>query len=447
MVNVVTIKTIEDSETNLIISWNMAAQFGLLSKKIAVLSFGNKKQHINLKSSKELAEETINISKNVMEELHLPEYPVFEITVNNNEIMIGPYIGLLLSSRDKSFTASRLEKIMVYFKKYSEIHGAIVVFALNKVNTKSQLIEGHCYNPVTNGFQKGVFPYPSAIFRKIGLSEKWKNHFLSAIGYKMFNSRYFNKWEMAQWFAGDAELNEHLPRTFLYKSPHDVINALDKFENIYVKPVSGLRGHKIVKISRQDNAYVFKSRYENTNYTDIFENQDAAADEAKKRFTSGRYLIQEAIELIKFKGGVIDFRCIMQKNQSGNWNCMAVIGRCGGKDSIVSNISSGGRAYKGVELLEKAVNMPEETRILLKEKIIALAIKACSALDEYGINCGSLGLDIGVDTNLNVWLIEINNRDPDPSISMNIHDAELYYNLKAGILLYAKHLAGFTQIE
>jgi hypothetical protein len=446
MYNVVTIKMIADNETNFVIPMSKAIELNLLNKKNAIISFGNQKQYVNLKVSGELAEDTLNISQNVMEELHLPEYPIYEIAVNNNEIIIGPYIGLLLSCKDKRFTPSRLEKLMVYFKKYSEIHGAIVVFALNKVYTKNRLIEGYCYNPVTHGFQKGVFPYPSAIYRNIGLADKWKSHFLSAIGDKLFNNQYFNKWEMYQWYASNAELNEHLPITCLYKSPQDVLNALDKFENVYIKPVSGLRGHRIVKISRQNNSYVFKYRNENINYTDIYQNLNEARDDIHKRFSNGRYLIQQAIELTTYKGGVIDFRCIMQKNQSNKWNCMAVIGRCGGRDSIVSNISSGGRAFRGVDIFEKAIDMPEEKRFILKEKIIALAIKACVALDEYGLNCGSLGLDIGVDTNLNLWLFEINNRDPDPSIAMNIHDIQLYYNLKAGILLYAKYLAGFMQI-
>jgi len=64
-------------------------------------------------------------------------------------------------------------------------------------------------------------------------------------------------------------------------------------------------------------------------------------------------------------------------------------------------------------------------------------------LDEYGLNCGTLGLDIGVDLEEKIWLIEINNRDPDPSIALNVHDLQLYYELKTGPLFYAKFLAGF----
>ena len=77
----------------------------------------------------------------------------------------------------------------------------------------------------------------------------------------------------------------------------------------------------------------------------------------------------------------------------------------------------------------------------------AFAINVCNTLDKYGINCGTLGLDIGMDPQWNLWLIEINNRDPDPRIAMDIHDVQLYYTLKTGPLFYAKLLAGFKDLN
>jgi len=107
----------------------------------------------------------------------------------------------------------------------------------------------------------------------------------------------------------------------------------------------------------------------------------------------------------------------------------------------VSNISSGGTAYRVTEILEKV--MPSSVVPSMEEKIRNFDLEICNALDEIGINCGDLGVDVGVDTQGCLWLIEINNRDPDPTIALNIRDRRLYYDLKAGRLLYAKALAGF----
>jgi len=278
------------------------------------------------------------------------------------------------------------------------------------------------------------------------LSEEWKNHFLSAIGDKIFNNRYFNKWEMYQWFTNDPDLNPHLPYTLLYHSPQDALDLLKRFQKIYIKPVSGLRGRGIVRISMENKIFILKYRESSVNCIVTLENSSKVSEYLQKRFHHERYLIQQALDLIEYEGGIIDFRCVVQKNQSNAWVCMAIIGRYGVKDSIVSNISSGGAAFPAEEMLRKAIAPSEENIVDLKKKIETLAINVCNTLNEYGINCGTLGLDIGIDTQGRLWLIEINNRDPDPSIALDIHDEQLYYTLKTGPLFYAKLLAGFKDI-
>jgi hypothetical protein len=59
-----------------------------------------------------------------------------------------------------------------------------------------------------------------------------------------------------------------------------------------------------------------------------------------------------------------------------------------------------------------------------------------------GVFCGRLLQNRG-DINDNVYLLEVNNRDPDPSIALDIKDKKLYRNFKAGITDYLKYLSGF----
>jgi hypothetical protein len=131
----------------------------------------------------------------------------------------------------------------------------------------------------------------------------------------------------------------------------------------------------------------------------------------------------------------------MQKNLYGKWECKAIIGRCGNKGSIVSNISSGGSAFMLKN--RNSLPLPKRKVIQLYSDISAFALKVCGAIDEYGINCGMVGLDVGVDNHGKLWLIEINNRDPDPTIALDARDKPLYVEIKTGILVYAKALCGF----
>ena len=442
---VVSIKINQDEYPELVIHPQTAAVIGLGSKKLAFVSFGNQKHYVNISLNDLIPPEQVLLAPKVVAALHLPDYPSYELAVNHNEIIIGPCIGLLLRKDDNKLTASFLQKMLVYVREYSTLHGAVIVFALNKVDPAHRLIEGYCYNPSQHYWQRGVFTYPAAIYRMIGLSDEWKNHLLAALGDTVFNNRYFSKWEMYQWFANDPDLSPHLPETLLYHTPQDVLDLLERFPQIYIKPVSGLRGRGIVRISKEDHQFCFKYREAGANCNLTLEATQVSAY-LQKRFGRGCYLIQQAIDLLEYADGIIDFRCVVQKNQSNDWVCQAIIGRHGAQGSIVSNISNGGADFPGEDLLAKAL-APSQTNLLaVQQQIVNFAVLVCNTLTEYGINCGTLGLDIGIDSLGCLLLIEINNRDPDPTIALNIGDRQLYYTLKTGPLWYAKSLAGFNTL-
>ncbi|MDR3552719.1 MAG: YheC/YheD family protein, partial [Clostridia bacterium] len=369
----------------------------------------------------------------------LPQYPEYELKADRGSILIGPCIGLLMSRSDKSLTSKRLEKLTVYAREYASLHGAVVVFALDKVDTAERLVHGYCYDPSSRRFEKGTFPYPSAIYRTVGLSRKWRNHFLSALGDRIFNGHYFNKWDLYRWLSKDPSVAPHLPETMRYASAGATLDAAQHLGKVFIKPVSGLGGRRIARLSWQGDAFMLEYREDCGNRLLTFESRADAADALQKRFSAGKFLIQQGVELLDYQGGIFDFRCIMQKDQTGRWVCKSIIGRRGRKGSIVSNITSGGHAFSIEDLT------PAAAALDLPVRIEALALKVCQALDSCGIHCGILGVDIGADTQGRLWLFEANNRDPDPSIALDIHEVKVYYALKTGPLFYAKALAGFRE--
>ncbi|HHW48362.1 MAG TPA: hypothetical protein GXX14_07070 [Clostridiaceae bacterium] len=384
MNNSVLIKGCTGKYSELVINPRKAVMLNLEKKKFAILSFGSQKHYVSIKIDNDVPEEHIMLSRRLIEKMHIPDYPIYEIAVDKNEIKIGPFIGLLVAEEGKYLTTSCLNKMLDYVREYSKLHGAVVVFALDKVDTANLQIEGYCFNPNTNNWQRGIFPYPQSIYRTVGLSGKWKNHFLSIIGDKIFNSRYFSKWDLYQWLSKNNEIGHHLPCTSLYRSYQDVLDLVEMYGKIYIKPVYGLQGRGIVQVSKNDDTFVFKYREDGVNHSIELKDLGEAIDFLQKRFYDGRYLIQQALELIEFKGGKIDFRCIMQKNQAGVWVCKAVIGRRGERGSVVSNISSGGTALPAIDALSLLFSADKKVVYPLKEKIEFFAIKVCNALDELG---------------------------------------------------------------
>lgn len=443
----VRVKPSDDHKSGLIMHPAMVNSLGIARKKVISVSFGCIRLFADLNLSEQISESEIRLPEKLLADLHLPEYPEYELAVRQNELVIGPCIGLLLSREDGSLSLSRLEHMKIYVKAYEQLHGAVVVFALDKVDTVDRLVEGHCYNPDSQQFEKGVFPIPSSIYRNVGLSNLWKNFFLTVLGDRVFNSKYFNKADLYRWMCKEPVIGSHIPFTQKYQAPRDAYELLERYNKVYIKPVAGLGGRGIFRIQKSADQYVFQYRENGINHKDVIEGREQTEEYLKNKLRSGRYLLQQAVNLIQYRGGVVDFRCIMQKGQSGKWKCMSIIGRYGERNSVVSNISSGGRAFRADEMIEKALILPPELLPHFNDSMHDLTMQICTTLDDFGLNCGTLGIDIGIDTEGKLWLFEINNRDPDPSIALNTHDWKLYEQLKSGPMFYAKYLAGFRSMD
>lgn len=443
---VVSIKSYNGRKKVLVINSDYAEELGLKNKKRCYLSFGTQKCYIDVHITEQIEKNKLFLPDKVIEYLYLPNYVVYEIRVRENEIIIGPYIGILTANNDSKLTEEYLRGMLPYTLNYQNVHGAVVAFALNKIDKSTRLIEGYCYNPKKDFWDRGIFPYPSAIFRRIGLSKQWKNHFLSTIGDTVFNNYYFDKWEMYKWLSENEKIKSHLPETIIYINHQDIIDMLKKYNKIFVKPISGMQGARIAQICLKNDLVIFKYNKggrEGKSEEISFSDSNEMKKFIKSFFKSNEYIIQQPIELLKYKESVIDFRFVMQKNEKNNWTCNAVIGRVGVSGNIVSNICSGGIALTLEKLLRKMFSLSEYEIFMIKEKITLFGLYVCNFLNESGINCADLGLDIGIDDKGDFWLIEINNRCPDPTIALDIKDRVLYYKLKSNPLLYAKFLAGY----
>ncbi len=443
----VSVKEQRSSKPVIIINSKLARNLNLLRKLRGVVSFGTQKNYVDILCSDKVDTGEIRLSTAVIEDLHIPDYPIYEIRVKDNEIILGPCIGIAVSQKFESITKRMLKEIALHTLDYTNIHGAIIVFSLDKVDKDKRLIEGYCYNPVEEKWNKGIFPYPRAISRKTHMNQKWQNHFLSIIGDSVFNNYSFNKLDMYRWFLKEDDIRKYLPETKIFKNHNDIYEMLDKYGTVYVKPISGMKGFGVVKVTDEGNKQIFRYRENDENIYLETEDEEKFKKIAEKLFTEDDHLIQQGLELFTFDGGIVDFRCVMQKNEAFTWQCNGIVARVGAKESIVSNISSGGAAMPAEDFIREEMAATEYDAFDLKERLISLCMKVCRALDEYGFNFATLGLDIGIDNMKNIWLIEVNNRKPHPGIALRANDIGGYYTILAGPMHYAKALAGFGSRE
>lgn len=153
--------------------------------------------------------------------------------------------------------------------------------------------------------------------------------------------------------------------------------------------------------------------------------------------------MQKALELISTDERTIDFRALIVKDQYGVWQDIGIVARHGVKGSITSNVSTGGSAELAQITLKNMLKLSDEEVSKFRKKMSNIAVNAAKALEESGISCGNLGIDIGLDINENIWIIEINNRDPNHTIALDAKDRQMFFRARLLNMLYAKKLAGF----
>lgn len=440
----INIKALNDKDSMLKINSKLCLALGLEGKMKGCLSYGTQKCYVDIEILKGAGDHDFYLSKNVIDYLHLPDYPDFEVCLKGGEIMIGPHIGVIAFKHDEYITDSYLKYAIDFIPEYSKFHGSAIIFAIDKIDQSKRLVEGYCYNPKSRSYVRGVFPYPLSIFLMLLLDPDLKNHFLSVIGNTVFNNFFTDKYKMHKLLSMNPEFVPHLPDTILYKSPQDVFDMLKKYGTVYVKSISGQCGKEVTMISRDTSGRITLGyRRKKNNVENIVEDSNDGRKFIEDLFIPDKFIVQQGIDLMIYEGRAFDFRHMIQKDDSGKWVSKGIIGRIAAPGSVVSNISNGGKAMWAADLLKKSLSLSDMEAADFVNKMASFGSSICDELDKSGIMYGDLGIDLGIDKNKHVWIIEINSRGPDPYIAMSVHDKRLFKDLLSTPLLYAKYLAGF----
>lgn len=264
-------------------------------------------------------------------------------------------------------------------------------------------------------------------------------------GKNFFNSDRFNKWEMYQWLIHDSELSSHLSTTILYTKPEDIFNFLEDHPYLYIKPLYGSKGRGIIKVIK--NRDLISVQYkQNENFQISFNTIDEAYMFFDNFLKDGSFIIQKMLDITYDNDQVVDFRLILMKDQCGDWIDLGLYGRIGCSQNIVSNRSSGGKVVKDIFAFEQIYKFSQEEALFYRNQMSNIALKAAKEIDKLGFNMGRYGIDLAIDKNKNIWLLEMNHKDPNDSIASYAGDKELIHEIRFYNMLYAKKIAGFTKL-
>lgn len=406
--------------------------------------FGSWIKKVDIQYDKHISENTIGLPANFSRHITIPSTIPYELFVDGPHIHVGPVIAFMVSR--KKLTTKLLDYYRVYVSNCHNMKGLIYICSLNEINIANKTVQGYYYNPVRanrgkDPWEKGNFPYPGALYRKIRLINDIRYNDLSErVGNKIFNSINFNKLQLKDCLTSDPQMREHLPDTAPLNNLQVLNKMLSLYGSVYLKPVKGSFGSGITKVDRMRSrrGYIFIHR----NGTKTVVNKKRMVEKLVRHLTnSDHYLIQQSVAFIS-NNKHMDFRVIMQKDGNEIWKCSGIIARFGKEGRIYTNDIS--TIQLGRVALRTTFQLDDDQASNKEQEIISICKQACIILEKFYGNYGDLGIDVIVDKALKVWLLEVNCQH-QPEIAAPKENPQMFYTVITRPFEYARALAGFTK--
>lgn len=202
-------------------------------------------------------------------------------------------------------------------------------------------------------------------------------------------------------FGNDSDISQYLIPTRTVEDTNDIFQMIKSHRKVVIKPVRSNGGRNVIIMNKKGTKYVlgigkelmtmsarkFKKYY-------------------KEKYNSADVIVQKYIESADSHGNPIDCRIHVEKDINGKWNNVDNFVRIGVGQKVVSNISQGGGVADAKKYLK--YKYKENWRNIYKE-IQEIAEKLPYKVEELlGRKYMTLGFDIGMDREGNLYLFEIN---------------------------------------
>lgn len=219
----------------------------------------------------------------------------------------------------------------------------------------------------------------------------------------------------------DKWVKSYIPKTVWYRDDH-LLNMLDEFGTVFVKPDKGGGGVGIIRVKREKNGSV---ECKSLKHHKIVPIQRVIPLIKTYLNPAKRYLIQQGIPLAQINGRPFDIRLMLQRIDR-DWELTGIAAKLAAPGKIVTNFCKGGKPYTARDAVAKAcpVDAPKKMAELGK-----LAYRVAHVLSDRFRGLRELGIDAGIDKNGNIWIFEVNTR-PTYGMFRKLKNLQMYYNIR-----------------
>lgn len=430
----------------LTISPAFQTKFFFRKRNVVTVYAGTNKRRLRVRIVPGQDMATVIISSNALSELSIPGNLRYQVRKESHGIRLGPVLGLLLSKRTEKLDDEFITYLQNYTATYPQTQGLLYAFSMEGINFDNNTAEGYYYNPANKPGQQWVpalMPLPDAIFRRTLLKDVQT---LSDItDHRFFNSYRLSKWDYWTYAAKNESVRKHIPETRKFSSLNVVSQMLNRYGAVVLKLIIGSQGYGLIMIKKVGSDYSVQRKLDKK--PRIFTDRTKMLTYIKKITRNRRYMVQQAIDLLKFDGRLTDFRVIMQKDFSRQWGCTGIITSMGAVQGICSNYPARQSIFLSFEeFCSRYLGLSPNAIAEKKQEVIKTCIQACEVLDHAGLNFGDVGIDLAIDSSLNLWILEVNTLHME-DLLLYIGDESAFKALHTKRIQYLTALSGFQLLE
>ncbi|MEA4925829.1 MAG: YheC/YheD family protein [Syntrophomonadaceae bacterium] len=334
-------------------------------------------------------------------------------------------VGVLTTPRSKGRHSVPVGRDSVLKKEMISMADSLGIFLYffypQGIDFSKNEVSGHTYlftNKQKGYWLKSIFPLPHIVYNRLSYrkneAQKSVKELLAAIENNprmyLFNSRFLDKWEVHVVLSQDSLTKHLVPETVRFNRANLNI-MLDKYQDLFIKPINKSIGKGIIKIQRDSSKLI---KYKLAASNDKWHQCRSAAQLYKGLKTNAahdQYLIQSGINLATTSKRVFDLRTEVQKDERGEWVFTGVGVRVAAPGRYCTHVPNGGSRAEYNKVIQKVFG---DSNLIIEnlDRQLSYITQAVPYVLEknLGINLGILSIDIGIDKSGIMQIIEVNSK-------------------------------------
>ncbi|KRM12021.1 YheC/YheD family protein [Paucilactobacillus suebicus] len=220
----------------------------------------------------------------------------------------------------------------------------------------------------------------------------------------VMNHRIGSKSSMYPFLKNDPAFKPYFIPTVNVTSKQQILEMLNEYGSVIIKPGNGRLARGIVKIYKEDEGFKTSTVIDNSEQDNHLDNTQF--DSFLNNLSLSSYVCQPLIDTTTDDGNPFHVRMLVRKNEMGRFELVKSYVEIGVLNKVVSNMHVGG----GLVWLDTLIDglYPEKPQKLLHELNEMSTTLPQAFQDHYSYSISALGIDVAIDKDGHPWVMEVN---------------------------------------